>query len=166
MDFANGCLAAKSGDTLPNQLKKQSCATLLYFELYIICTLPIPVHLRPDHLVFPLPYDAQLNWFKGFQKVHLECSLPLWYLLHSVRQFYTFEACFRVEYITEALDRLVQIAEINNNKMCAKYHIDFTTVAVLHGHYTCLVNAMAHFICGAWYVCHLETLPSTLPFFP
>jgi len=33
MDFADGRLTAKSGDAVPNQLKKQSCAILLYFKL-------------------------------------------------------------------------------------------------------------------------------------
>ena len=47
---------------------------LLYINLSIFGTLPIPVCLHPlNHPVFPLPYGAELNWFQCLWNIVLEC---------------------------------------------------------------------------------------------
>ena len=75
------------------------CSILLYINLSIFGTLPIPVCLHPlNHPVFPLPYGAELNWFQCLWNIVLECVKHIITVLPQVLLDCTLKELNKVEF--------------------------------------------------------------------
>ena len=87
-----------------------------YIKLCILCTLSIPVCLHPlDRLVFPLPYGAELNRFKGFRKVCLECFKCIITMLLKIFLHCTSEKLNEVEFAVKLWQEDAQVPSSFND---------------------------------------------------
>ena len=88
----------------------------LYIKLCILCTLPIPVCLHPsDHSVFPFPYGAELNRFKCFWKVCLECFECIITVVLQIFLDFTTEKLNKVEFTVELWQEDAQVPSSFND---------------------------------------------------